>query len=36
MKKAIIILALAVFSGTAAFAQNIWTINYDVGSRSAR
>jgi opacity protein-like surface antigen len=31
MKKAIIILALVVFSGTAAFAQNIWTINYDIG-----
>ncbi len=31
MKKSIIILALAVFSGTAAFAQNIWTVNYEVG-----
>jgi len=31
MKKAIIILALAVLSGTAAFAQNIWTVNYDIG-----
>jgi len=31
MKKAIIILALAVFSGTAAFAQNIWTVNYEIG-----
>lgn len=31
MKKAIIILALAVFSGTAVFAQNVWTVNYVVG-----
>lgn len=31
MKKAIIILALAVFSGTAAFSQNIWTVNWDIG-----
>jgi opacity protein-like surface antigen len=31
MKKAIIILALAVFGGTALFAQNVWTVNYDIG-----
>jgi hypothetical protein len=31
MKKAIIILALAVFGGTALFAQNVWTVNYAVG-----
>lgn len=31
MKKAIIILALAVFGGTATFAQNVWTVNYEVG-----
>jgi outer membrane protein len=31
MRKAIIIIVLAVFSGTAGFAQNIWTINYDIG-----
>jgi hypothetical protein len=31
MKKAIIIFALAVFSGTALFAQNVWTVNYDIG-----
>ncbi len=22
---------MAVFGGTAAFAQNIWTVNYEVG-----
>ena len=31
MKKAIIILALAVLGGTSAFSQNVWTINYDIG-----
>jgi outer membrane protein W len=31
MKKAIIILALAAVSGTAAVAQNVWTVNYEIG-----
>jgi outer membrane protein W len=31
MKKAIIILALAVMGGTTLSAQNIWTVNYTVG-----
>jgi hypothetical protein len=31
MKKAIIILAFAVFGGTIALSQNIWTVNYDIG-----
>jgi outer membrane protein W len=31
MKKAIIIIAMAVFTGTAAFSQNVWTVNYDIG-----
>ena len=31
MKKAIIILAIAVLSGSAVFSQNVWTVNYEIG-----
>ena len=31
MKKATIILALAIISGTAAYSQNVWTVNYEIG-----
>jgi outer membrane protein W len=31
MKKAIIIVTLAVIVGSASFAQNVWTVNYDIG-----
>ena len=31
MKKAIILLAVAALSGSAALAQNVWTVNYEIG-----
>jgi outer membrane protein len=31
MKKAIIVLAMAVIGGSSGFSQNVWTLNYEIG-----